>query len=92
MIGIIYMFDLCNNNSFASIDKWIKECKKSGGEKLLPCIFGNKINKEVEVSTSEIKKFCNFNKIDYYEVSSEKIETIKLSVNSFLLKIIESKL
>ena len=68
--GIIYIFDLSNNDSFNSLDSWIKEAKRGGGDKLISILIGNNKTDKKKVSSSDIDKFCSNNKIIYYEVSN----------------------
>jgi small GTP-binding protein len=68
--GIIYIIDLSNNDSFLSLDSWLKETKRGGGDKLISILIGNNKNDKKKINNSDIDKFCSNNKIIYYEVSN----------------------
>lgn len=69
--GIIYVFDLTDHNTFISLEFWLKECKKYGGDKLIPLVVGNKSDNERVVQYCDIKKFCDYNKLTFQEVSAK---------------------
>ena len=72
MFGVIYVFDHSKPNSFSNIEsQWIKEVKKNGGEKLISCLFGNKIDLGKEVAQSTIDTFIAKYKMNYFEVSAK---------------------
>jgi GTPase SAR1 family protein len=67
--AIIYVFDLTNTTSFNNLDNWIKECKRNGGDKLVPILIGNKSDMKKEISSSVIESFVDKYKFNYYELS-----------------------
>ncbi len=69
MHAIIYVFDLTNTTSFNNLDNWIKECKRNGGDKLVPILIGNKSDMKKEISSSVIESFVDKYKFNYYELS-----------------------
>jgi GTPase SAR1 family protein len=67
--AIIYVFDLTNLISFNNLDNWIKECKRNGGDKLIPILIGNKSDMKKEISSNMIENFVEKYKFNYYELS-----------------------
>jgi hypothetical protein len=49
----------------------MKEVKKNGGDKLVPCLIGNKIDLPKEVPQSSIDSFIAKYKMSYFDVSSK---------------------
>jgi hypothetical protein len=66
------MFDHSKTSSFTNIEStWMKEVKKNGGDKLVPCLIGNKIDLPKEVPQSSIDSFIAKYKMSYFDVSSK---------------------
>ena len=71
--GLMILFDITSRSSFDSLDMWLREANKYGGENLPVWIVGNKIDldhkREVERSkASDWTKSRKF--IGYFEVSA----------------------
>ncbi len=75
--AIIYVFDLNNSVTFNNLENWIRECKRSQGEKLIPVLLGNKSDLKKEVNQSMIEALTEKYKLNYYEVSIKDLKSIK---------------
>jgi hypothetical protein len=70
-------------NSFINLDNWLKECKKYQGNKLLSLLIGNKSDLKSQVSSTDIERFCNLNKMSYYEVSGLNYDLVDKCMKEF---------
>ena len=79
LFGVIYVFDLSKTSSFSNIESsWIKEVKKNGGDKLIPCLIGNKSDLGKEVPQSSIDTFVGKFKMNYFELSAKTSKFIRI--------------
>ncbi len=69
--GIIFVFDLTNNNSFESLTNWLKMADDNGEFKSI--LVGNKVDLKGirEVKEEDINKFREKNSLEYFETSSK---------------------
>jgi len=70
--GIVYVFDVNNNDSFNNLENWLKESKKNGGDKLISALVANKTDLSREVQLSNVENWLSKNKMTLYEVSSKQ--------------------
>lgn len=89
--GIILTIDLSDPTSFETIDSWLKEIKKFGGEKLPIMVLGNKADKKKMVSMSDVEKLCSKFKFPYFEVSSSNLVSIITAMTDFANKLSEKE-
>ena len=77
----ILTYDITNEQSFSSIDFWIKELKyKVENENMILCLVGNKCDvsaNEKKISTAKGKTFAQENNMIFYETSAKTGEGIK---------------
>ena len=71
-----------NQNSFNNIEHWIKDCKKNGGEKMIPALVGNKSDLNKEVNSSSIEALTDKYKLMFYETSFKDFN----SINKFFME------
>ena len=69
---VLIVYDITKNESFKSIDNWIKECEYSHNEDLIKILVGNKsdLREKREVSQEEGKDLAEKYGIDFYESSA----------------------
>ena len=76
--GILFIYDITNQDSFEGAKKWIKEAEEIGDfyQKIL---VGNKCDliDEREVSTEQLQKYCEEKNICYFESSAKENINIK---------------
>lgn len=58
------------------MENWLEECKRNGGNKLIPVLVGNKSDLKNEVSRSMIEGFIEKYKYNYYELSNKDLDSI----------------
>lgn len=91
--GIFIVFDLTNENSFRSADKWIEDSKNYASEDASIILLGAKCdlttNKTVNYSTAI--QFAEARRIKYFEISSKFSINIDLAFFT-MIKEIQSKM
>ena len=75
--AIAYCFDVSNRGSFSSVENWMKEVKKYGGEKLIPVCLGLKSDLSKSVDNGTINSFCQKNNMTYFEISTKNSGSVK---------------
>jgi GTPase SAR1 family protein len=81
--AVVYMFDLSNILTFNSLESWIREAKRNGGEKLIPVLLGGKSDLKKEVTSGMIEDFLNKYKFNYYEVNVKDMSIVKKFFHEF---------
>ena len=84
--GILFVYDISNENSFEGVKKWIKEAEEVGDffQKIL---IGNKCDliDEREVSMSQLLTYCKEKNLCYFESSAKE----NINLKEIFEKIIE---
>jgi len=79
---VIYVFDVCNEASFAAVESWVQKTKLASGERddIPAVLIANKIDLEKlrKVSTDQGQTLANKYKMKYYEVSAKKSQSAEL--------------
>ena len=91
----ILTYDITNEQSFTSLDFWLKELKyKIDNEGMVLCLAGNKCDvgdEERKVDYERAKKFAEENNMMFYETSAKNDVGIKDLFNGLLYKLYEQK-
>lgn len=91
----ILTYDITNEQSFTSLDFWLKELKyKIDNEGMIICLAGNKCdvsNDERKVDYTKAKKFAEENNMIFFETSAKTDVGIKELFNALLYKLYEKK-
>ena len=84
--GILFVYDITNEDSFEGAKKWIKEAEEVG-DSFQKILIGNKCDliDDRNVSMDQIQAFCEENNICYFESSAK--ENIK--IKEIFMKMIE---
>ena len=71
--GVLFVFDLSNNESFKEITDWIKLFNENhnGKEKVPKCLVGSKCDLEKKVTDDKIKEVSQKYNLHYYETSAK---------------------
>jgi GTPase SAR1 family protein len=77
------MFDLSNLLTFNSLESWIRETKRNGGEKLIPVILGGKSDLKREITSGMVEDFLNKYKFNYYELNVKDMSCVKKFFHEF---------
>ena len=72
--GLLYVFDVTNENSFNSIENWLKMSEDNNNKKFIKILIGNKTDLEGRriITTEEMEKFKDDNNMDkLFEISAK---------------------
>jgi small GTP-binding protein len=89
--GIIILYDITDLNSFLSVENWIQLIEEEN-KKIIYEIAGNKcdLNELRKVNINQGKELGSKYRINFFETSAKKNININESVNSLIMKILES--
>ena len=91
--GVILMYDVCNEESFKDLNKWLDEFKKNTDKEVSVVLVGNKIDsKDRIISFERASIFANNNDLIYIETSAKEglnVETPFESVTKEIIQIIK---
>ena len=75
----IFVYDICNFDSFNEIPDYIERCKKNASKDILMVLVGTKLDLKEErmVSTEEGKKFAEENEMLFFETSAKTGENVE---------------
>lgn len=83
--SIIYFFDATDSSALLSLENWIKECKRAGGDKLFSTVIGIiKSGGKKVITSNDVEKFCSMFKITFFYK-----ENCFVKENESFLKLIE---
>ena len=70
---MILMYDISKKKSFESLDGWVKEAQKNGGESLPIFVVGNKSDLDGRrgAPKQEVEKWCKQRQYQYFETSAK---------------------
>lgn len=79
---IVYVFDVCNEASFAAVESWIQKTKLASGERddIPAILIANKVDLEKlrKVTADQGETMANKYQMKYYEVSAKKSQSSDL--------------
>ena len=91
--GVIFVFDLSNEESFDDLENWYELYKnEKGEEKINGVILGNKSDLIRQVDYEDAEKYAKEKYLKYFETSAKLDKSIKKSIISLLEVIIKSKI
>ena len=90
--GIIFMYDITNEESFKSIKVWIKDSEKNNFE-FEKILVGNKIDLEQKrkVELEDVKEWAEQKKINVLEISAKNGTNVEKCFNELIRQILENK-
>ena len=76
--GLLYVFDVTNENSFKSIENWLKMSNDNNNKDFIKILIGNKTDLEGRsITKEEMEKFKNENRMDkLFEISAKDNKNI----------------
>ena len=76
--GLLYVFDVTNENSFKSIENWLKMSNDNNNKDFIKILIGNKTDLEGRsITKEEMEKFKNENSMDkLFEISAKDNKNI----------------
>ena len=76
--GAFLVYDITNKSSFLNIDKWIRDLKNNGDEKIVLFLIGNKndLNDDRVIDTNEGKNKAKENKMFFLETSAKNNDNV----------------
>ena len=76
--GILFVYDLTNENTFEGVKNWIEESEKRGND-AKKILLGNKcdLKHKKKVSDEEVKIYLKDNDLDFFETSAKENINIK---------------
>ena len=85
--GILLLYDITNENSFQSVNKWMESIKEAAGEKICVILIGNKcdLEKERKVSKEEGEEKAKQFNLPFFETSCKE----GININKVFEKIAE---
>ena len=84
--GIIFAYDITNQNSFKNIENWIKESNKFSQKNVCKILVGNKCDKSNKVvSDDEGKKLAKKFGMEFFETSAKNNQNVN-EIFNFLVK------
>lgn len=85
--GVFLVYDVTNEESFNSINYWLKTINQKTKENVKKILVGNKIDLDRVISELEASSFASQNKIPYYETSAKGNINIKESFENLVLQL-----
>jgi len=91
-VGIILVFDVTDEKSFANVDYWLNRIKENGDEGSEVILIGNKIDlmNEVHVDRLAAQKVADDHKILYFETSAKDASNLDLAMKTLITNIIQN--
>ena len=89
--GIIFVFDLTNDNTFENITNWLNNCNDviNNYQKIL---VGNKLDLEdKQIDERRVEKFCSENNMKYFEASAKNGKNVEIIFKEIALLILDDK-
>lgn len=90
--GAILVFDVCNKQSFASLDQWLSEAFKYGApQNMIVVVCGNKsdVGKRV-VTEKDARGWASSKGYAYYETSANSGDNVKLVFETIFREILRT--
>ena len=90
--GIIFLYDITNQNSFDNISEYIEIAQKQKGKNFPMILLGNKIDKEADrqISKEDGEKLAKTKGINFSEISVKEETNVDEAVNSLINQIFET--
>ena len=89
--GAFLVYDITNKSSFLNIDKWIRDLKNNGDEKIVLFLIGNKndLNDDRVIDTNEGKNKAKENKMFFLETSAKNNDNVDKAFDEIINNIFD---
>ena len=89
--GVIVVYDICRQNSFESVDKWIDDFKSKADDDAVIILIGNKsdLDEKREVSKEEGESKAQKNKFAFMETSAKDNNNVQKAFETLFHEIVK---
>eukprot|EP01120_Amphizonella_sp_Union-15-10_P002213 TRINITY_DN12372_c0_g1_i1.p1 TRINITY_DN12372_c0_g1~~TRINITY_DN12372_c0_g1_i1.p1 ORF type:complete len:201 (-),score=23.74 TRINITY_DN12372_c0_g1_i1:68-670(-) len=89
-MGIFLVFDVSNQQSFQTLDTWIKNVNNSSTPNIKIMVIGNKLDLEMRyVDTLDAQEYCQSRGVDFIECSAKTGQNVNEAFERIVKKIDE---
>ena len=83
--GILFVFDVCDPQSFADVKNWINDAEKVIDQRVVKILVGNKCDMQTErvVNKEEAENFANSQGMTYFETSAKDATNVEPFFKAF---------